>query len=97
MADRAVHKTGKNDQGDIISLCQDGASWSPRTKAYAIADIENGLHSYHVPWQSGRTEIRVGQGPRGKYLRTDRDSTERNNLHDLPDRSSCGRRAGGAP
>ena len=33
---------------------------------------------------TGRTEIRVVNGPNGKYLRTDRDDTERNNLRDLP-------------
>ena len=29
--------------------------------------------------------IHVVNGPRGKYLRTDRDSTVKNNLDDLPD------------
>lgn len=59
--------------------------WSPRTKQDAIQDIENGIHTYYVPWTSGRTEIRVVQGSNGKYLRTDRDSTTKNNLDDLPD------------
>ncbi len=37
-------------------------------------------------WPGGvRTEIRVVNGPTGKYLRTDRDNTSRNNLDDLPD------------
>jgi hypothetical protein len=85
MADRAVRKTGKNSEGDITSLCDDGASWSPRPKADAIRDIEGGSHTYHVPWTSGRTEIRVVDGPTGKYLRIDRDSTTKNNLDDLPD------------
>jgi hypothetical protein len=85
MADRAVRKTGKNIQGDITSLCDDGAAWSPRLKADAIRDLELGLHTYHVPWTTGRTEIRVVQGATGKYLRTDRDATERNNLDELPD------------
>ena len=85
MADRAVNRTGKNSDGDIVSLCGDGASWSPRKKADAISDIESGTHTYHVRWTSGSTEIRVVQGPTGKYLRTDRDSSERNNLDELPD------------
>lgn len=83
--DRAVYKTGKNTDGDITSLCSDGAYWSPRLKADAIADIELGTHTYHVPWTTGRTEIRVVNGPTGKYLRTDADNTTRNNLLDLPD------------
>ncbi|WP_082552312.1 DUF3892 domain-containing protein [Methylobacterium sp. Leaf456] len=85
MADRPVTKTRKDWQGDITALCADGHSWSPRAKADAIYDIENGLHTYYVPWTSGRTEIRVVPGPNGKYLRTDRDNTTRNNLDELPD------------
>jgi hypothetical protein len=85
MADRAVRKTGKDQSGDITSLCDDSAAWSPRPKADAIRDIEAGAHTYYVPWTSGRTEIRVANGATGKYLRTDRDSTTKNNLDDLPD------------
>lgn len=85
MADRAVTRTGKDDEGNIISLCNPNASWSPRKTGDAIYDIENNVHTYHVPWNSGRTEIRVVNGPTGKYLRTDRDNTSKNNLDDLPD------------
>lgn len=82
--DRAVTRTGKNADGDIIRLCNPSASWSPVSKETAIRDIETGTHTYYVPWTTGRTEIRVVPGPNGKHLRTDRDSTSRNNLDDLP-------------
>jgi len=85
MADRAVRKTAKDQDGDITALCNDGDLWSPRKKADAIRDIEQGIHTYYVPWTLGRTEIHVVNGPTGKYLRTDRDDTSRNNLDDLPD------------
>jgi hypothetical protein len=85
MADRPVRRTGKNADGDITSLCNEGSAWSPRPKADAIRDIRDGLHTYHVPWQSGRTEIHVVDDGDGPYLRTDRDNTRRNNLDDLPD------------
>ena len=83
MADRQVNATGKDQDGDIIALC---GLWGRRGKYDAIADIEYVRHTYYVNWTDiGRTEIRVVLGPYGKYLRTDRDSTTRNNLDDLPD------------
>ncbi len=86
MAKRYVRATGKNLQGDITKLCNSGEDWSPRTKIDAINDIETGLHEYWVNWASSpETRVRVVQGPSGKYLRTDRDTTSRNNLDDLPD------------
>jgi hypothetical protein len=86
MADRRVTATRKDREGDILALCNSGQVWSPRQKADAIRDIENGMHAYFVQWPGGqRTEIHVVNGRTGKYLRTDRDNTERNNLDDLPD------------
>ena len=85
MADRPVQKTGKDSDGNIISLCNDGSAWSPRPSADAISDIESNTHTYHVPWKSGRTEITVVNGASGKYLRTVRDKSTGNNLDELPD------------
>jgi Protein of unknown function (DUF3892) len=85
MADREVKRTNKNLSNVITALCNPGATWSPRTKEDAIQDIESGTHTYHVQWHEKRTEIQVVNGADGKYLRTDRDSTTRNNLLDLPD------------
>ncbi len=86
MSDRQVTRTRKDRDGDILALCDDSASWSPRGKSEAITDIETGMHTYYVTWAgSRRTEILVVNGPTGKYLRTDADSTARNNLADLRD------------
>ena len=87
MSDRRVTATGMDTGGDITKLGAVGQAWSPRSKADAIADIENKVHTYYVVWPPGykRTEIHVVNGPTGKYLRTDRDNTTRNNLLDLPD------------
>jgi hypothetical protein len=85
MADREVTRTGKDSSNVITTLCNSSATWSPRTKGDAIRDIESGDHTYHVKWPEKRTEIHVVNGANGKYLRTDRDSTTRNNLLDLPD------------
>lgn len=86
MADRPVFRSRKDDDGDITALCNASESWSPRLKRDAISDIENGFHRYYVPWPDGQsTWIDVVDGPSGKHLRTDKDSTTRNNLDDLPD------------
>jgi hypothetical protein len=85
MARRQVTRSGKDRSGNITSLCKPAETWSPRSSASCIADIEGGTHSYYVAWPEKTTEIRVVQGANGKYLRTDRDTTTRNNLDDLPD------------
>ena len=86
MADRQVTRSRKDRDGDITALCNPSTAWSPRRKSDAIADIESRTHTYFVRWSDGiRTEIRVVNGPRSKYLRTDKDNTSRNNLDDLPD------------
>lgn len=85
MIDRAVRQARKDSDGDIAAIGDTGSSWSPRSKADAINDIDSGGINYYVPWNSGRTEIRVVNSTRyGRYLRTDRDDTEKNNLEDLP-------------
>lgn len=92
MADRKVTQTGKNEEGDITALCDPGASWSPRAKADAIADIRDGTHRYYVDGVDGEeVDIVVVDDPDGPYLRTSPDGTPANNLDELPD---CG---GAAP
>ena len=82
---RYVRATGKDGDGDITALCNSGATWSPRSKSDAIFDIDYKVHEYWVNWANyPETQIHVVVGPNGKYLRTDRDSTSRNNLDDLP-------------
>lgn len=86
MADRPIIRSGKDSSGDITKLCNSNHSWSPVSKATAIREIENNNHRYYVPWNDGKsTWIRVVNGATGKYLRTDKDSTTKNNLDDLPD------------
>ncbi|WP_437795475.1 DUF3892 domain-containing protein [Sorangium sp. So ce693] len=86
MAARRFVATGKSRDGEITKLFNAGELWLPRSKADVIADIENKVHMYYVLWPGdGRTAVRVENGSPGKYLRTDRDSTTRSNLLDLPD------------
>nr|WP_081895981.1 DUF3892 domain-containing protein [Cellulosimicrobium sp. MM] len=83
MPDYAVTHSGKNWDGDITAIGVKG-SWQ-HSKSSAISNIENGVCRYFVNWPEGYTWIRVVNGATGKYLRTDRDGTSRNNLDDLPD------------
>ena len=85
MADRRVTQTRKDSDGDITALCNPGQHWSPRYKQDAIRDIENKLHHYYVLSGGQRVGIHVVKGATGDYLRTDPDTTSRNNLDDLPD------------
>lgn len=89
MADREVTHTGKKTVRQsfevITSLGNPGQPWSPRQKEDAISDIESGRHGYHVAGPDRSTRVEVVEGVTGKYLRTDWDDTERNNLLDLPD------------
>ena len=87
MAERAVVKSKKDRDGDILALCNSGEYWSPRSKVDAIQDIESGVYEYYVPWDDGtKTPIRVVLGgSTGKYLRTDKDNKPLNNLENLPD------------
>ena len=85
MGVRRVKQSKKNSEGDILALCNAGESWAPRYKQDAIRDIENRVHSYYVVVGSKIVEIKVVEGGKGKYLRTDPDKTTKNNLFDLPD------------
>lgn len=84
MADRRVTRTRKDNDRDILALCSE-TTWSPRYKEDAIRDIEDHIHRYYVLVSGDEVDIKVVQGFRGKYLRTDPDKTGRNNLDELPD------------
>ena len=85
MARRLVTHSRKDNEGDITALCRPGASWSPRPKSGAINDIKSGTHKYFVRVGSRDVYIHVVKGSTGKYLRTNPDTTNTNNLDDLPD------------
>ena len=83
MAERRVTSTGKDHQGDITALC---GSWGRTSKRDAIREIENRICTYYVQDRySRRADVRVVNGPTGKYLRTDPNSSCSDNLDNLPD------------
>ena len=81
---REVTRSRRDSDGDIIALCNHAASWSPRSELDVIRDIESGVHRYYVLAGSQRSFIRVADGPTGKYLRTDPDTSSIGELDNLP-------------
>ncbi len=85
MADRKVTNSGKDQDGDITKLCNPGV-WGSVSKTTAIQQIENGTYTYYVQQPgTNRVDVKVVDGPTGKYLRTTADSSDANNLDNLPD------------
>ena len=83
MVPRRVTRTGKDSDGDITALC---GSWGRVTKTIAIREIESNSRSYYVQDRySRRAIVIVVNGPTGKYLRTDPNSSCSDNLDNLPD------------
>ena len=80
MAEYLVTGSGKNDQGDITSLC---GSWGTKGSATVIQAIRLGDKFYVNDPAVGRVDIKVMAGTYGPYLRTDPDKTIRNNLDSL--------------
>ncbi|NQV18664.1 MAG: DUF3892 domain-containing protein [Armatimonadetes bacterium] len=86
MTERKVTHTQKDNDGDIIALCNPDETWSPILKADAIRDIESQSSRYYVQVGYNKVYIHVVSDQiKGKYLRTDPDCTDSNNLDDLPD------------
>ena len=84
MATGTVAHTLKDHHGVITYLCGPDESWSPRPPP-SCRGHRVGAHRYVVAWPERNTDVHVVDGPRGKYLRTDRDTTRRNNLDELPE------------
>lgn len=87
MEDRQVISIQRDSDGNISALCGNAfCTWSPRQANDVISDIENEIHTYHIDWLDGeRTRIYVSRTGDSPELRTDKDSSIRNDLHALPD------------
>ena len=82
MEDRFVTHVVKDEDGDILALCNPTEAWSPRNKTDVIADIESRKFNYLAG-----VEIHVVHDPDGMYLRTvpDGKGGELYNLDHLPE------------
>lgn len=84
MADRNVQVTSNDKDGVITYLCNFDEFWSPRHKNDVILNIESSMHSYYILIAGKTVSIHVINDSTGKYLRTDPDKTENNNLNEVP-------------
>jgi hypothetical protein len=80
--DRRVRTVRRDREGNIVALCNAGASWSPRRKSDVIADILENKRSYYVQEQQRRSYVRVVDGT---GLRTTRNVADVNSLDKLAD------------
>jgi len=80
--DRRVRTVRRDRDGNIVALCNAGASWSPRRKSDVIVDILENKRSYYVQEQQRRSYVRVVNG---KKLRTTVEVAHANSLDKLAD------------
>ncbi|HUA06516.1 MAG TPA: DUF3892 domain-containing protein, partial [Solirubrobacteraceae bacterium] len=84
MTERRVTEVMRDSRGRTLALCHPDEPWSPRRASDAIRDVQFGLHSYVAVGGATAADIRVVEGARGAYLRSDSDDTPANNLDELP-------------
>jgi hypothetical protein len=76
----------ENSRMGFLELANPKESWSPVKKRQAIEEILSNCYQHYVNWIDFTTEIKVEVNNfSNKYLRTDKDSTARNNLEELQD------------
>ncbi len=78
--DRRIRTVRRDREGNILVLCNAGASWSPRRKSDVVADILENKKSYYVQEQQRRSYLRVVDGNK---LRTTRNAADANSLDKL--------------
>jgi hypothetical protein len=62
-----------------------GGSWGKHTQDDAIRNIESGIHSYYTIGGGSTANVIVAVHLGRKYLKTDADTTTRDNLLSLPE------------
>ena len=83
---RKVTKTIKNQNGDIVALCNDSELWSPKLKSIAIPEIELNINRYYIVYNNKEIDIQVVKDYSGeKILVSNSSDCESNILFSLPD------------
>lgn len=79
--DRKVTATKRDRNGNIVALCNEGQSWSPRAKSDVIKDISSNRQSYYVEEAAKRSYIRVLSS---SSIESTKDEKHVNHLDRLP-------------
>ena len=79
--DRRIKAVKKDEQGNIVALCNPGKSWSPRSVGDVVKDIRGNKRSYYVQESENRTYVRLLAG---NELQTTADAASANGLDNLP-------------
>lgn len=80
--ERQITAVRRNEDGDILAVCNEGERWSPRTTERVIDDILSAAHRYFTEVDGVQAEIHVVEG---RYLRSNPDGSSSNNLDALPE------------
>jgi pimeloyl-ACP methyl ester carboxylesterase len=80
--ERLITGVTKNEDDEIIAVCNPGEPWSPLSTAEVVRDILSGAHVYFTEVDGIRANVHVVEG---RYLRSNPDGTTINNLDELPE------------
>lgn len=84
---RRIRCVTKDDDDDILSVGNAGATWSPRSVSSVIKDIDAKTYEYYVDECGHESKVVVVRPSSGKaYIKTTADGYTDNNLDNL---SAC--------
>lgn len=91
MVKREITHVKRNDEGDIVALCNPVKPWSPRYTKDVIDDIENGDYKYFETDVIGyKVYVEVIDDPySGKYLRSEMGHSINCSIEKLPNCPDC--------
>lgn len=78
-----INKTDRYDPHDRIKTV--GGSWGKESQPTVIQQIENQTHSYYVSKNGARVKVIVARNGSSKYIKTENDDLQPNNLLSLPE------------
>lgn len=85
MADQVTCINKNNRDSAYERITHIGGAWGKMTQEDAIAAIDNGTRSFYVSKDGKKVDVIVATRNGKKYLKTEADDSEPNNLLSLPE------------